>query len=129
NAIRTVADNIVLISEDVKTTAVSVISLVDSITLQDFITRQVDYNRKPEDIINIADIIDRTATYNRILEHNLSLSDILLTNKVFNITILDNISITDSVNIKSVTNQVKDPIIEFYQIEDFKPTIYNITNG
>lgn len=129
NAIRTVADNIVLISEDVKTTAVSVISLVDSITLQDFITRQVDYNRKPEDIINIADIIDRTATYNRILEHNLSLSDILVTNKVFNITILDNISITDSVNIKSVTNQVKDPIIEFYQIEDFKPTIYNITNG
>lgn len=126
----TIQDNIVIITDQVVTTAVNVITIAqDIVGIDDTIFRQVDYSRNPQDTITLDDITDRSITYNRILDNSVGITDTIFSSKFIYASVLDNISIADSVNIKSVTSDVDNPIIEFYQIDGITPTIYNITNG
>jgi len=126
----TIQDNIVIITDQVVTTAVNVIAIAtDIVGIDDTIFRQVDYSRNPQDTITLDDITDRSITYNRILDNSVGITDTISYIKFIFASVLDNIGISDSVNIKTLTSDVDNPIIEFYQIEDIAPTIYNITNG
>ena len=126
----TIQDNIVIITDQVVTTAVNIIAIAtDIVGIDDSILRQVDYSRNPQDTITLDDITDRSITYNRVLDNSVGITDTIFSGKFIYASVLDNISIADNVNIKSVTNDVDNPIIEFYQIDGITPTIYNITNG
>jgi len=126
----TIQDNIVIITDQVVTTAVNIITIAqDIVGIDDTIFRQVDYSRNPQDTITLDDITDRSITYNRILDNSVGITDTIFFSKFIYASVLDNISIADSVNIKSVTSDVENPIIKFMQIDEIKPTIYNITNG
>ena len=125
-----IQDNIVVITDNVNTTAVTVVNVAqDIVGITDDITRQVDFSRNPQDTVSVTDIIDRSLSINRNLQNNIGITDTILSSLIVFTSLTDNIGISDSVNIETVTNKVENPIIEFYQIDEIKPTIYNITNG
>lgn len=125
-----ITDSLVVITDDVLTTVVNIISIQqDSIGLTDSIIRTVDYSRNPQDLIGLTDLLDRTVTYTRDLTETLTLTDVLGAGLHFSITVIDTIGITESSNLSFITNEVNNPIIEFYQIDGIVPTIYNIIDG
>ena len=130
NVISTVAQDTIGITDSIDLISLLVITVAqDTVGITDDVIRQAEFSRQNINTVTATDIIDRTADYNRDLSNTLTLTDIILGTRVLGVTITDTINVTDTTTYKKISNQVENPIIKFMQIDEIKPTIYNITNG
>jgi len=130
DVIATVAQDTIGITDFVDLISLSVIKVAqDVVGITDEVIRQADFSRQNVNTVTATDIINRTADYNRDLSNTITLTDIILGTRILGVSITDTINITDTTTYKKISNQVENPIIKFMQIDEIKPTIYNITNG
>lgn len=130
DVIATVAQDTIGITDSIDLISLLVVTVAqDTVGITDEVVRQAEFSRQNINTVTATDIVDRVATFDRNLTNNVSLTDSILGSIQIGRSIIDTINVTDTTTYKKITSDVENPIIKFMQIDEIKPTIYNITNG
>lgn len=130
DVIATVAQDTIGITDFIDLISLLVIKVAqDTVGITDDVIRRAEFSRQNINTVTATDIIDRVATFDRNLTNNVSLTDSILGSIQIGRSIIDTINVTDTTTYRKITSDVENPIIKFMQIDEIKPTIYNITNG